>query len=208
MSPLQRQVASKRQAPDSGETPTPGLEPKQAHSVLVVDDEPAVRDALRLILEPEFRVLTADRGEAALKILEHERVSVMTLDLRMPGWGGPETLFKIREIDSHLEVVIISGYASYSETMRALRLRAFDLVAKPFDSSRVRETVRRAALRCQTRRQTSSRYEVLDGLTNRLMESIHGLSPLELRMLDQSTRAKLSDLRALAQSLLGRFRTP
>jgi two-component system nitrogen regulation response regulator NtrX len=172
----------------------------------VVDDEPAVRDALRLILEPHFRVLTADRGEAALEILEHERVSVMTLDLRMPGWGGPETLLKIRELDSDLEVVIISGYASYSETMRALRLRAFDLVAKPFDSARVLDTVRRAALRCERRRRTSSSYEVLDGLTNRLIASIHGLSPLEFRMLAKHKRVKLDDLRALAQRLLGRFR--
>jgi DNA-binding NtrC family response regulator len=175
------------------------------HSVLVVDDERGVRDSLRLILEPQFRVLTADRGTVALRILQQERISVMTLDLRMPGWSGPETLLKIREIDSDLEVVIVSAYSSYTEAMRALRLRAFELVSKPFDANQILETVGRAALRCETRRGTSSSYEALDGLTNRLIESIHGLSALELQRLARSKQAQLEDLRAQAQKLLGRL---
>ena len=175
------------------------------HSVLVVDDERGVRDSLRLILEPQFRVLTADRGTVALRILQQERISVMTLDLRMPGWSGPETLLKIREIDSELEVVIVSAYSSYTEAMRALRLRAFELVSKPFDANQILETVGRAALRCETRRGTSSSYEVLDGLTNRLIDSIHGLSPLELRRLARSKQAQLADLRTQAQKLLGQL---
>jgi len=172
------------------------------HSVLVVDDERGVRDSLRLILEPQFRVLTADRGTVALRILQQERISVMTLDLRMPGWSGPETLLKIH---SELEVVIVSAYSSYTEAMRALRLRAFELVSKPFDANQILETVGRAALRCETRRGTSSSYEVLDGLTNRLIDSIHGLSPLELRRLARSKQAQLADLRTQAQKLLGQL---
>ena len=175
------------------------------HSVLVVDDERGVRDSLRLILEPQFRVLTADRGTVALRILQQERISVMTLDLRMPGWSGPETLLKIREIDSDLEVVIVSAYSSYTEAMRALRLRAFELVSKPFDANQILETVGRAALRCEMRRGASSSYEALDGLTNRLIESIHGLSPLELRRLARSKQAQLADLRAQAQKLVGQL---
>jgi DNA-binding NtrC family response regulator len=89
--------------------------------------------------------------------------------------------------------------------MRALRLRAFDLVAKPFAANQILETVRRAALRCETRRGTSSSYEVLDGLTNRLIESVHGLSALELQRLARSKQEQLVDLRAQAQKLLGRL---
>jgi DNA-binding NtrC family response regulator len=175
------------------------------HSVLVVDDERGVRDSLRLILEPQFRVLTADRGTVALRILQQERISVMTLDLRMPGWSGPETLLKIREIDSDLEVVIVSAYSSYTEAMRALRLRAFDLVAKPFDAKQILETVGRAVLRCETRRGTASSYEALDGLTNRLIKSIHGLSVLEFHKLARGKQAQLADLRERAQKLVGQL---
>ena len=192
-------------SPSASETPTIATQPTQVHSVLVVDDERGVRDSLRLILEPQFRVLTADRGTVALRILENEPVSVMTLDLRMPGWSGPETLMNVREVNSDLEVVIVSAYSSYTEAMRALRLRAFDLVSKPFEASHVLETVRRAALRRETRQRVSTSYRALDGLTNRLIASINELSSSELRELSQSRRAKLDDLRALAQRFVSRL---
>ena len=172
---------------------------------MVVDDERGVRDSIRLILEPQFRVLTADRGTVALRTLQQERISVMTLDLRMPGWSGPETLLKIREVNSDVEVVIVSAYSSYTEAMRALRLSAFDLVAKPFDANQILETVRRAAARCETRRETSSSYKALDGLTNRLIKSIHGLSVPEFHKLARGKQAQLEDLRARAQKLLSRL---
>jgi len=180
-------------------------QPTRLHTVLVVDDERSVRDALRLVLEPQFRVLTADRGTVALRMLEKEPVSVMTLDLRMPGWSGPETLLNIREKDPELEVVIVSAYTSYTEAMRALRLRAFELVAKPFAASAILETVRRAALRAETRRRLSSSYEVLDGLTNRLIESIPSLTVGELGKLSRDQQAGLHELRERAQNFVAQL---
>lgn len=173
-------------------------------TVLVVDDERGAREALRLILEPHYRVLTAEEGAAALEILKREAVSVMTLDLRMPGLSGPETLLRIREINSDLEVVIVSAYASYRESMRALRLRAFDLIAKPFDSKQVLETTHRALVRFERRRRATS-HEALEGLTNRLIESIRGLSESESRSLSQTGKLTLDEMRAQAQSLLKRL---
>jgi DNA-binding NtrC family response regulator len=175
------------------------------HSVLVVEDEPGVRDALRLILEPHFRVLTAELGEQALNVLERESISVMTLDLRMPGWGGPETLFRIRETNSELQVVIVTAYASYTEAMRALRLRAFDVVSKPFDANEIVEKVSRAAGRCETGLPKASSLEVLDGFSTGLIGSIHGLSANEIQSLADARTVKLVDLQARAQNLLGRL---
>jgi DNA-binding NtrC family response regulator len=140
---------------------------RRKHTVLVVDDEAGTRESLRLILEPHYRVLTADSGEAALGILERERVSVMTLDLRRPGWGGPETLLRVRQIEAALEVIIVSAYGSYTETMRALRLNAFDLVAKPFRPALVLEAVERAVARCEESRHSSP--DALRGLPERLL---------------------------------------
>ena len=182
------------------QTPTFVVQPRSIHSVLVLDDERGVRDSIRLILEPQFRVLTASRGEAAVRILEREPVSVMTLDLRMRGWSGAETLLNIREINSDLEVVLVTAYASYSEVMRALRLRALDVVSKPFEAHRLIETVRRAALRRET---GLRRYEALDGLTNRVIESIQlpSASAEHLR-LSQSRKLKLHDLRTRAKNIL------
>jgi len=181
------------------------LEPKRPHSVLVVEDEPSVRDALRLILEPHFRVLTADQGEQAVRILAQEPISVMTLDLRMPGWGGPETLLKIRETNSDLQVVIVTAYANYTEAMRALRLRAFDVVSKPFDASEIVEKVRRAAALGEKGMTGSSSFEVLDGLTTRLMEAIPALSKTEIQALSNAQNEKLGEFQARAQDLLERL---
>jgi CheY-like chemotaxis protein len=144
------------------QTPTFAVQPRSIHSVLVLDDERGVRDSFRLILEPQFRVLTASRGEAALRILE-----------------------RIREINSDLEVVLVMAYASYIEAMRALRLRALDVVSKPFETHRVMETVRRAALRRETR---LGPCEVPDGFTKRLIESIQLLSASEHLRLAQSQK--------------------
>jgi DNA-binding NtrC family response regulator len=193
---------------ESARTPrstTDARQPTPPHSVLVVEDEPSVRDALRLTLEPHFRVLTADQGEDAVRILTQEPISVMTLDLRMPGWGGPETLLRIRETNSDLQVVIVTAYASYTEAMRALRLRAFDVVSKPFDANEIVDKVRRAAVLCETGSTSSSSLEVLDGLASRLMESIPALSAREIQSLSNARNVELGDFRARAQNLLERL---
>jgi DNA-binding NtrC family response regulator len=173
------------------------LGPQGAHTILVVDDEDSSRESLRLILERHYRVLSADSGEKALEILKQEPVSVMTLDLCMPGWSGPETLVRLRDTNEALEVVIITAYGSFSETMRALRLSAFDLVAKPFRAVLVLEAVRRAVARYERRRQGSP--DALNGLPARLLDEIHGLSLRELRRL--SGNAPLDDLRRRARTL-------
>ena len=196
-----RTIGGLRLTTTNGLARTQGLQAVPPHSVLIVDDEPGPRDALRLILEPQFRVLTTDSGEAALEILKRESVSVMTLDLFMPGLSGPETLFKIREISSDLEVVIVTAYGSFAEAMRALRLCAFDLVSKPFDANQVLEAIHRAIARSEMRLRGTS-AEFLEGLSKRLIEAIQGLSESEIHELSNSGKGKLDQVRAQAQMLL------
>jgi DNA-binding NtrC family response regulator len=184
------------------ESKTVAPQPTRVHTVLVVDDERSVRDSLRVTLEQYFRVLTADRGTVALRILEREPVSVMTLDLRMPGWSGPETLLEVREVNSDVEVVIVTAYSSYTEAMRAIRLSAFDMVSKPFEIEHLLDTVRRAAVRYENRERARGGYEALDGLTDRLIGSIHGLSATELQKLAQGKQAELGELRERAHDVL------
>ena len=180
-------------------------QPKR-HSVLVVDDEPGARDSLRLILERDFRVVTTESGEAALDLLARERFAVMTLDLQMPGWGGPETLLKIRDVNAELQVVIVTAYASYTEAMRALRLRAFDLISKPFDAATVVDTVRRAARRYDSGSPTFASLDLLEGLPMKLISSIHELSKTELRSLSKGQSVTLDDVRARARRLFDRLK--
>lgn len=112
--------------------------------VLVVDDERGVRESLRFVLEPHFRVHAVTSGEAALAVVRSGRASVVLLDLSMPGLSGSETLAAIRQIDEDVPVVIVTGYGSSSDTKQALRLGVFDFVTKPLDPKRVLSVVRRA----------------------------------------------------------------
>lgn len=114
-------------------------------SVLIVDDERGPRLALQLVLQREFRVLAAESGEQALEILRSEPVDVVTLDLKMPGLAGQNTLSILRDSDPYLPVIVITGYGSFESALRALKLHAFDYIAKPFESERILEAVRLAA---------------------------------------------------------------
>src|SRR5438876_381018 len=115
--------------------------------VLVVDDEMGVRESLRAILHGECEVVTAASGEAALEVMARDPIDVMTLDLKMPGLGGIGVLERAKQIDPDLEVLIITGYGSLDTAVQGLRLRAFDYLSKPFDSTEVRRLIAKALAR-------------------------------------------------------------
>jgi signal transduction histidine kinase/DNA-binding response OmpR family regulator len=103
-------------------------------SVLIVDDEMGVRESLRLVLGSRFQVLTVDSGRRALETLRSQPVDVVTLDVSMPGLSGIETLKKIREIDTEVEVVMVTGIGSFESKRQAQSYRVFDWIVKPFDT--------------------------------------------------------------------------
>jgi len=113
--------------------------------VLVVDDEVGPRESLRTVLKPDYQVLVAAEGEQAVRLVEQEPVDIVLLDLRMPGLSGIRVLEKIKAIDPSIEVILVTGYASYETVLEALRLHAFDYVPKPFNVPHLREMVKRAA---------------------------------------------------------------
>jgi DNA-binding NtrC family response regulator len=113
-------------------------------TVLVVDDETGPRESLRLVLRPHCRVLTADGGKDALRILAREAVDVVTLDLRMPELDGVRTLERIREIAPDVEVIIVTGFGSRESVIDTLYLGAYSYINKPFHVTDILETIRQA----------------------------------------------------------------
>ncbi len=109
--------------------------------VLIVDDEPAIRRALRPPLaELGFQITEASRGEEALQLLHSAPVDVVLLDINMPGIGGIETLRRIRAFAPRLPVLMVTVRDGEEEKVEALELGADDYVTKPFS---VRELVAR-----------------------------------------------------------------
>lgn len=116
-------------------------------TVLIVDDEPGVRESLRATLAGDCTVHVAVSSDEALSILEKRAIDVVTLDLRMPGIGGMGVLECIKRQDPDIEAIIITGYSSQESRQSGMRLGAFAYVSKPFDIMHVRELVQRAAAR-------------------------------------------------------------
>jgi two-component system, OmpR family, KDP operon response regulator KdpE len=116
--------------------------------VLVVDDEPAIRRALRPPLaELGFEVAEAPRGEIALDMLRAEPYDVVLLDVNMPGIGGLETLRRIRAASQRLPMLMLTVRDTEDEKVQALDAGADDYVTKPFSVrelvARIRAAVRR-----------------------------------------------------------------
>jgi two-component system nitrogen regulation response regulator NtrX len=114
-------------------------------TILIVDDEPNIRRALRMVLEPEgYALLDAESGEAALKLLEAEPVDLGIFDIRLGGMSGLDLLSRARELWRDLPVVVVSGHAEAPDIVTAMKRGAADFLQKPLDRDRVLVTVRNA----------------------------------------------------------------
>jgi two-component system, OmpR family, KDP operon response regulator KdpE len=121
---------------------------QQAIRILVVDDEPAIRRALRPpLVELGFQVAEVSRGEEALQMLRASPQDVVLLDINMPGIGGIETLRRIRSFAPRLPVLMLTVRDEEEDKVEALELGADDYVTKPFSTreliARIRAAVRR-----------------------------------------------------------------
>lgn len=112
--------------------------------VLVVEDKESVLRVMAAILEPGYDVLTAPEGTAALALLARDHVDVVLTDIRMPGANGFEVLRAVRSRSARTAVVMMTAYANVPDAVAAIKLGAFDYVAKPLDADEVSLVVARA----------------------------------------------------------------
>jgi UDP-3-O-[3-hydroxymyristoyl] N-acetylglucosamine deacetylase len=113
--------------------------------ILVVDDDERVLKSIRGVLEDEgFHVATARSGEEALRLSAQDGPDVALLDIWMPGMDGIEALRRLKRVAPRCEVIMISGHATISTAMAAVKLGAFDFIEKPLSLDALLMTVRRA----------------------------------------------------------------
>ncbi len=102
--------------------------------ILVVEDDSSLRDGLALVLRKNgYEVLTAIRGQDALKIVREQSLDLMILDLMLPGLDGSYVLEHARREGHLMPVIILSARTSVEDKIRGLRNGADDYVTKPFD---------------------------------------------------------------------------
>jgi two-component system cell cycle sensor histidine kinase/response regulator CckA len=171
--------------------------------ILVVDDEQVVRTVLARLLEEEGRlVLTAGSGEQALKLARQHTLDVALVDKNLPGESGLDVARSLKEVQTDLEFILLTGYASIESAIEAVQIGAYDYLTKPVDDfAELRRKVRHAQERCSLRR---GQKELLARLSEselrfrRLVES----SPDALLLLDTST-GKLLDGNPASAALYG-----
>lgn len=126
-----------------------GLKPLEATGgirpvVLVVDDDPGIRESFRLILEDSCDVLCVPDGGQALETLRSYEVDLVLLDIRLPDMDGIEVLERIRALDEHLDVILVTAVQTVRTAVAAMKLGAFDYLTKPFEEEEILSVVRRA----------------------------------------------------------------
>jgi two-component system nitrogen regulation response regulator NtrX len=111
--------------------------------ILVIDDEPAIRDTMRMTLEYEgHECLTAGSGQEGLTLAERENPDLVFLDIKMPGLDGLEVLSRLRGMNETLPVVMVSAHGTASTALEAGRLGAFRFIEKPLSKDYVLDAVR------------------------------------------------------------------
>jgi CheY-like chemotaxis protein len=111
-------------------------------NILVIDDDPAVRGAFKLILEEDgYSVREAENGLEGIEMVKQSRPDLVFLDLRMPGIDGVETLRRLKAIDQDLNIYIVTAFAT--EFMGQLKSAhdeglSFELASKPLSASQIR----------------------------------------------------------------------
>jgi two-component system nitrogen regulation response regulator NtrX len=116
-----------------------------ANSILIVDDEPAILDALSGILQDEgYEVAVAKGGQDALKIVKNDPPDLMLLDIWMADLDGIETLRRVLEAAPRLVVVMMSGHGSIESAVKAIKLGAYDYIEKPLSLEKVTLLIRHA----------------------------------------------------------------
>ena len=153
--------------------------------ILVIDDEVAIRDTMRMILEYEgFDCITAGSGAEGLTAAEREAPDLVFLDIKMPGMDGLETLSRLRGMNDALPVVIVSAHGTASSALEAGRLGAFRFIEKPLSKDYVLDAIREGLELGSLKRENRQMRSAIESKHN-----LVGSSPALGRIMDQVKRA-------------------
>jgi len=122
-------------------------------TILIVEDEAGPRESLRMILKPFYLLYTASNGSDAIHLVQKHDISLVTLDLNMPGLSGIDVLKEIKKLKPDIEVIIITAMATLPNAQRGMRYGASDFISKPFHVSEVLNIVQKSLERRNNNRE-------------------------------------------------------
>jgi len=125
--------------------PARNAAPASKQTLLIVDDEEGPRQSLRIVFKNDYQVLVASDGLEAIKLARSNPISVVVCDIMMLGMSGVEVLKELKQIDSAIEVIMLTAFETIETARQALRHGASDYLNKPFDIPTMRAAVAHAA---------------------------------------------------------------
>lgn len=134
------------------EPPPTKLATTEKPLVLVVDDEYGPRESIAFTLASEFSVETADRAADALARIRVKPYSLVVMDIRMPEMDGIKALEELRKIDTHVSVIMLTGYGTLHTAQQAIVSGANQYLRKPPDIAELLEAARKQSAATQVRR--------------------------------------------------------
>jgi two-component system phosphate regulon sensor histidine kinase PhoR len=164
-------------------------------TILVVDDEKGIRDGSeRIINRMGCHALTAKNGNEGLDIIDRADVSIVLLDLKMPGIDGMEVLKRIQAMNRDILVVVITGFATIETAIEAMKQGAYDFISKPFEPDQLRIVVNRAKekihLKQEAEKLEAERRRTLADLGMEKSRSIPSSTPFPTVSLSPMQRAR------------------
>jgi len=122
--------------------------------ILVVDDEPILRDSLEVALKTSgYEVLTARTGEEGLERFQKEDPDIVLLDHWLPGMNGDEVLRRIKEEDPEIPIIIMTAQGSIEMAVNSMKMGAFDFLVKPFELDQVEELIKKGLDRVRLKKE-------------------------------------------------------
>lgn len=180
----------------------PGFEAATPGSILIIDDEQAIREPLVTLLEMEgYSIETSESGEEGLARLAERPFDLVLLDFALPGMDGLEVLHEIRERDPQLSVIMITAYGTVEKAVEAMQSGAANFIQKPWDNEKLLADVRAAVGR---RRAEEENIQLKRALKERYnFENIIGKSECMLRVFDLVAQVAPSRSTVLVQGESG-----
>lgn len=161
--------------------------------ILVIDDERAIRNSLKEILEYEkHEVDVAEDGESGIEQFQKGAYDVVLCDIKMPQMDGIEVLDKLQDLSSETPVIMISGHGNIDTAVEAIKKGAYDFIEKPLDLNRILITIRNATDKTILIKETkflkkkvSKTHEIVGecSATVKVREIIDRVAPTEARVL-------------------------
>ena len=154
----------------------------EAPTLLVADDDPAVRESLERTLKREgYRVVVASDGQAGLEQLKAGGVDLVLADLKMPGLSGLELLKATKTVAPDVDVIMLTAFGTVEEAVQAMKDGAYDFLTKPFQRAQLIRLIRKALERRALIAENPALQQRLDDLLRQ--GAVIGTSPAFQRMM-------------------------